>query len=210
MTITVVDVDNNPVEGATVNVVKAGTVTVTTIDKQGNPLEYSTVLICTSETPSLETVLGVGQTDENGTTLIYEFDEEGRPTSVVARIPYGTYYLMGINEPLGYQSNDFVVDGNENVTITLTEPTHNFTVQVQDQDTDVVANATVQIGDVGGFDTPLSTGTTDGNGEANFTMPYGEYYVRVIATGYTQDGDYYWVFDDTISYETVTVTRDGD
>ena len=210
LVITVVDGDGVAVSGATVSVVpkaETGTVTVTCKDESENLLSGIGVILLTENAePSPTNAVGVGVTGEDGTTLLYEFDEYGDPTSVVKQVEYGDYYLIAESRGISY-GGALTVDGDENVTITLTVPTYEGTVEVGYMDNDdwtPIPNATVQIGDLSSFETPLFTGTTDSNGQANFTIPYGDYYVRAIATGYTQAYDEYWAFDDT--YPTVRIT----
>ena len=216
LVISVVDGDGVAISGATVSVeekAETGTVTVTCKDESENLLSNAMVVLLTENAePSPTNVVGVGITGEDGTTLLYEFDEQGRPTQTVAEIPYGTYYLISNKSPLLY-GNTLVIDGDENVTITLTVPTYDGTVEVGYMNDSVwtpIPNATVEIGDVGSFETPLFTGTTDSNGVANFNMPYFDYYVRVTATGYTQDDEEYWAFDGTQPTSSIVLTRDGD
>ena len=102
---------------------QTGTVTVTTVDSEQTPLENATcVLLHELAPPSPTNVVGGGLTGSDGTTLLYEFDEQGQPTQTVKQVEYGDYYLIAQwddENPLEY-SGSLTVDGDEEVTITLT------------------------------------------------------------------------------------------
>ena len=104
------------------SVSSTGTVTVTCKDGSENLLGNAVVFLLTENAaPSPTNVVGTGITGEDGVTLLYEFDEQGQPTSVVKEVEYGDYYLIATNasETLSY-SGALTVDGDEEVTVTLT------------------------------------------------------------------------------------------
>ena len=102
-------------------VVTTGTVTVTCQDSEENPVENATVVLSTVEDPqSLDEVVGAGITDNTGTVTLETVNGEGQPSGTVADVTFGTYYLSGTNMEIRY-SGTLVVDGDETVTITLTE-----------------------------------------------------------------------------------------
>ena len=112
-------------------VVTTGTVTVTCLDSEENPLENTQAVLSTVENPtSADVVVGIGVADNTGTCTLMEIDPQtAGPTQTVAEIEFGTYYLMGFLQtqkqdvPITYHYNGtLVVDGDEEVTITLTAP----------------------------------------------------------------------------------------
>ena len=101
-----------------------GTVTVTCQDSEQNLLSGAIVVLLTENAPPSPTnAVGGGLTGEDGTTLLYEFDEQGNITQTVKQVEYGDYYLMahmGEQNEIEY-GGALTVDGDEEVTITLTE-----------------------------------------------------------------------------------------
>ena len=105
-----------------------GTVTVTCQDSTQNPITDAKVYLSSHSTfdwenlPSeIEYVVGWGMSDETtGIATLYYNDGTYEPTST--DIPFGSYYLYAKSE-LGSEeySGTLTVDGNETVTITLTE-----------------------------------------------------------------------------------------
>ena len=129
ITITITDEEDNPIENATVSVVEStstGTVTVTVLDTDGEtPLEDALVDLYTVEEPSsLDDCVGTGVTGSDGTCTLKELDRTQQiptPTETDAEVTYGTYYLFGEDSNGdNHYKGILVVDGDENVTITLT------------------------------------------------------------------------------------------
>ena len=98
-----------------------GTVTVTAVNSEQTPLEYANINLIDGNK-----IIGAGFTDDSGTTILYEVDGEGVPTEIVANVPFGTYSLVGTwydedaDKHYRYQGT-LTVDGDEEITITLTE-----------------------------------------------------------------------------------------
>ena len=130
MTVTVTDENSEPIENATVTVtekVETGTVTVTGVYGDNQPLyRLDTVLLYTGDgVPTQEDdsrVVAVGGSSDNVATLGLWDSTAHQPTEDTA-IPYGTYniYAEGVDgDSITYTYNGtLTVDGDENVTITL-------------------------------------------------------------------------------------------
>lgn len=122
LVITVSDGDGVAVSGATVSIeekAETGTVTVTCQDSESNLLENAYVGLLV-EQGGLS--VAVGYTDNTGTVILEEADGQGEPTGTTANVQFGTYYLYAESNDtsLAYSTDEFVVDGDEEVTITLT------------------------------------------------------------------------------------------
>ena len=89
-----------------------GTVTVTCQDESENKLGGVSIAICTELPPSQSTIVATGETD--GTIDV--------GVATITDVPYGSYKLVAHdpNTELSY-TGDLTVDGDEEVTITLTE-----------------------------------------------------------------------------------------
>lgn len=100
-----------------------GTVTVTCQKSDGTPLVHAGVtLYLDMEEPPI----ALGRTDSNGTVTLETVNEEGEPSGIVADVPYGDYILTGdYYNQVSYTAYSYegtlTVDGNEEITITLTE-----------------------------------------------------------------------------------------
>ena len=106
-------------------VVTTGTVTVTVLDGDDNdaPLEDENVFLCsTDDVPgqSDDNLVAYGKTDANGECTLVLWDTSTHHPTEVDDIPFGNYYLI-VNDG-GFETYDeaFTVDGDEEVTITLT------------------------------------------------------------------------------------------
>ena len=88
-----------------------GTVTVTCQDESENKLGGVSIAICTELPPSQSTIVATGETD--GTIDV--------GVATITDVPYGSYKLLAHdpNTELSY-TGDLTVDGDEEVTITLT------------------------------------------------------------------------------------------
>ena len=203
---------------------ETGTVTVTCQDGSENLLSEADVILLTENAePSPTNAVGVGVTGEDGTTLLYEFDEQGRPTQTVKQVEYGDYYLIA-----EYRHEDIVlkysgaltVDGDEEVTITLTAAsgTGTVTVTCQDSSENPVPNAFVDLTTVAepsSSDDWVATGITGNDGTVILETPdkSGEYPVPSGTVANVPFGNYYLTASDDSaepnSY-TGTLTVDGD
>ena len=103
-----------------------GTVTATVLYDE-TPQIGALVFLCTNDTiPSKQDdsmVVAMGVTDDTGVTTLGIYDSSThQPTSETA-IPYDDYYLIAMDGDgvLSQYDEPFTVDGNETVTITLTE-----------------------------------------------------------------------------------------
>ena len=101
-----------------------GTVTVTCQDEWENPLEDAQVMLTTTAqiTDPQTQMICAGSADVNGTVTLKELDWTLDPpfTDVDKQVPYGDYYVIA-NYPSLHYTGTLTVDGDETVTITLTE-----------------------------------------------------------------------------------------
>jgi hypothetical protein len=103
-----------------------GTVTVTCQDEDDTPFNGAWVVLSTDlQDPT--TWIGMGVTDNNGTVTLETIDTTGEqpsPSGTVADIDFGTYSLYAEFErgDIFTYNGTLTVDGDEEVTITLTAP----------------------------------------------------------------------------------------
>ena len=106
--------------------VSTGTVTVTCQDSEQTPLEYASIFLCDSnQMPTQQDdsmVVANGFTESDGTATLTLYDKETHQATEVTDIPFDDYYLFAVNndDSLNY-TGTLTVDGDETVTITLTE-----------------------------------------------------------------------------------------
>ena len=104
-----------------------GTVTVTTVDSEQNPLRDSGVVLSTEPIDfSIQDDTGFvayGLTGGDGTVTLTLWDITTHQPTQDTDVPYGTYYFGGFNGESSVKTytGTLVVDGDETVTITLTE-----------------------------------------------------------------------------------------
>lgn len=128
LVINVVDGDGVAVSGATVSVeekAETGTVTVTCQDSEENPVELAIIFLCDSNQmpipPNDSNVVAYGFTESDGTATLTIWDKETHRPTEVTDIPFDDYYLFARDqEQLITYSGSLTVDGDEDVTITLT------------------------------------------------------------------------------------------
>ena len=108
-------------------VVSTGTVTVTTVDAEDTPIEAEVFMATQAldDVANFETwfaTYGVGMgTTENGECTLTHFDPETfQPTSDTS-FEYGTYYILAMHDNDFNMNYELTVDGDETVTITITQ-----------------------------------------------------------------------------------------
>lgn len=103
-----------------------------------------------------------GTTDENGDCEITD-------------VPVGDYTLTAELEGYADYTGDLTVDGDETVNIEL-NVLDTLTITVENGESTPIEGATVTIGE--------TNKTTNSNGQAEFTLIYGDYTATISATGY--------------------------
>ena len=104
-----------------------GTVTVTCVDSEENPLRDSGVVLSTEpidfSSQDDTGFVASGQTGTDGTATLNLWDTTTHQPTQDTDVPYGTYYFGGFNGDgiIKTYTGTLVVDGDEEVTITLTE-----------------------------------------------------------------------------------------
>ena len=104
-----------------------GTVTVTCVDSEDNPIKESSVLLSTEpidfSSQDDTGFVAYGQTGTDGTVTLTLWDSTTHQPTQDTDVPYGTYYFGGFNGDGEIRSytGTLTVDGDETVTITLTE-----------------------------------------------------------------------------------------
>ena len=236
MVITVSDGDGVAVSGATVSVEEkadTGTVTVTTVDSEQNPLEHSGVVLSTEpidfSSQDDTGFVAYGLTGSDGTVTLNLWDITTHQPTQDTDVPYGTYYFGGFNGDGGVKTytGTLVVDGDEDVTITLTGQQTNtgtVTVTCQDSSENKLENAFVSISE-GEETPPIAVGLTDSNGETTLEtpdaeqmpsgtvadVPYGNYLLfgnysdESTGTDYSYSGELTVDGDETV---TITLTQE--
>jgi gliding motility-associated-like protein len=209
ITITVVDENGDPIEGATVTINgetyttdENGQVTVTLPDGTYN---YTVVAEGYHNNGGTITVEGddvdeiVTMTTETHTITITVVDENGDPIAgatvtingedyvtdengqVTIELPDGEYdYTVTANGYEDFTGTITVDDENVDETITMITETHTITITVLDENGDPIAGAIVTING--------ETYTTDENGQVTVTLPDGTYNYTVVADGYHNNG----------------------
>ena len=103
--------------------VNTGTVTVTCQNAGETPLAGADVILYTGDTPPSDQddsmIVAVGTTGEDGVAEMIVYDTSSHQATEVTDIPFGTYHLIAIKGSNEY-SGSLTVDGDEEVTITLT------------------------------------------------------------------------------------------
>ena len=104
--------------------VETGTVTVTCQTDPDNPVSNALVYLCdTNEFPSQQDdshIVAIGRTDSNGETTLALWDKTAHQPTQDDDIPFGNYYIF-VTSAYDPYSGTLTVDGDETVTITLTE-----------------------------------------------------------------------------------------
>lgn len=128
----------------------------------------------------------------------------------VPGLSFGTYYLKETKTPTGYQQNDQVYQiafSKDNTHVSLTIPNERIKKELiikkeygNDQEMKAEANVSFEIYD--GKLKYIDTITTDENGIAKITLPYGSYTIHQITTteGYTKVEPFY-VFIESMDKE---------
>ena len=106
-------------------VVTTGTVNVTVLGSDGEtPVPQTIVFLCdTDDVPSQQSdsnIVAMGQTNSNGETTLALYDTSTHQPTQVTDIPFGDYYLITIVDGFEPYDESFTIDGDEEVTITLT------------------------------------------------------------------------------------------
>ena len=203
-----------------------GTVTVTCQDEYNTPLNGAVVILSTDlQDPT--TWIGMGVTDNTGTVTLETIDTTGEhpsPSGTVADIDFGTYSLYAefseMEDTFTYNGT-LTVDGDENVTITLTEQgnTGTVTVTCQDESENPLENANVLLSTVeqpSSLDEIVGVGITDNTGTCTLMtldpdtqqpsqtvaqVPFGNYYLNAT------DGEHDYIDTFVVDGdETVTIT----
>ena len=104
-----------------------GTVTVTcqrVLDDETVPVGEAYVMLYTGDTPPSQqddsNMVGLGQSGNDGVAVIYTYDTTAHQPTQVTDIPFGTYNVLADGGICSY-TGTLTVDGDEEVTITLTE-----------------------------------------------------------------------------------------
>ena len=104
--------------------VSTGTVTVTCKDSTEQAIEYASVLLYTGDTiPTQQDdshLVALGDSDYDGVAVLTLYDTSTHQSTEVTDIPFGDYKLYAKYEGLTYNGT-LTVDGDETVTLTLTE-----------------------------------------------------------------------------------------
>ena len=100
-----------------------GTVTVTCQNAGETRLAGADVILYTGDTPPSDQddsmIVAVGTSGEDGVAEMLLYDTSSHQATEVTDIPFGTYHLIAIKGSKEY-SGSLTVDGDEEVTITLT------------------------------------------------------------------------------------------
>ena len=107
-----------------------GTVTVTCVEENQDPVINVNVFLCDSnQMPTHQddsNLVAIGYTGADGTATLTLWDKETHQPTEVTDIPFDDYYLFASDEDQLYTySGALTVDGDETVTITLTEQQEN-------------------------------------------------------------------------------------
>ena len=156
---------------------ETGTVTVTCQDSSENKVEGAIVVMGTQalddpanfETWAATYGVGLGTTDNDGECTLAHFDPQTLEPTSDTSFEYGTYYLVSLGSDISSLNDELTVDGDEEVTITLTSgggSTGTVTITTQDSNNDPIEGATVMLAiDLQDPTKWLGMGITDNNGE---------------------------------------------
>ena len=102
-----------------------GTVTVTGVDSEDNPTNMNAILLYTGEMPTPQddgNIVAFGSSNGSNVVQLHLWDTTTHQITDDPNIPFGTYNLYADNYggSLTYNGT-LTVDGDETVTITLTE-----------------------------------------------------------------------------------------
>ena len=101
-----------------------GTVTVTCQDSEEQPLKAVAIYLCNTNQLDLEddsNFVAIEDSGLTGTVTLTIYDTATHQPTEETAIPFGSYYLFATKDGFETYSSALTVDGDETVTITLTE-----------------------------------------------------------------------------------------
>ena len=101
-----------------------GTVTVTVQDSEQQPLKATNLFLCNTDQLDPEddsNWVAIEDSGPSGTATLTIYDTATHQPTEETQIPFGSYYLFAIKANFETYSSALTVDGDETVTITLTE-----------------------------------------------------------------------------------------